>query len=66
LAQAQPLAQLKVLILCSCVSRMWPGCEIDECFAEGFGGTVRDTLDRSYWPDADTAAARMYPDCSPS
>jgi hypothetical protein len=25
---------------------------------------VRDTLDRSYWPDADTAAARMYPDCS--
>ena len=38
--------------------------EIDECFAEGFTGTVRDTLDRSYWPDADTAAARMYPDCS--
>jgi hypothetical protein len=38
--------------------------EIDECFAEGFGGTVRDALDRSYWPDADTAAARMYPDCS--
>ena len=25
---------------------------------------MRDTLDRSYWPDADTAAARMYPDCS--
>jgi len=25
---------------------------------------VRDTLDRSYWPDVDTAAARMYPDCS--
>jgi hypothetical protein len=44
---------------------MWPSCEIDECFAEGFGGTVRD-LDRSYWPDADTAAARMYPHCSPS
>jgi pimeloyl-ACP methyl ester carboxylesterase len=38
--------------------------EIDECFAEGFGGTVRDTLGRSYWPDADTAAARMYRDCS--
>ena len=37
---------------------------IDECFADGFGGTVRDSLDRSYWPDADTAAARMYPDCS--
>jgi len=38
--------------------------EIDECFAEGLGGTLRDALDRSYWPDADTAAARMYPDCS--
>jgi pimeloyl-ACP methyl ester carboxylesterase len=38
--------------------------QIDECFADGFGGTVRDALDRSYWPDADTAAARMYPDCS--
>ena len=22
--------------------------EVDECFAEGFGGTVRDTLERSY------------------
>ena len=38
--------------------------ELEGCFAEGFGGTVRDALDRSYWPDADTAAARMYPDCS--
>jgi predicted alpha/beta hydrolase family esterase len=38
--------------------------EIDGCFAEGFGGTARDSLDRSYWPDADTAAARLYPDCS--
>lgn len=38
--------------------------EIDEGFADGFGGTVRDDLNRSYWPDADTAAARMYPDCS--
>jgi pimeloyl-ACP methyl ester carboxylesterase len=38
--------------------------QIDECFVEGFGGAVRDTRDRSYWPDADTAAARMYPDCS--
>jgi pimeloyl-ACP methyl ester carboxylesterase len=36
----------------------------DECFAEGFGGFVRDELGRSYWPDADTAAVRMYPDCS--
>jgi pimeloyl-ACP methyl ester carboxylesterase len=35
-----------------------------ECFAEGFGGTARDKLGRSYWPDADTAAVRMYPDCS--
>jgi Alpha/beta hydrolase family len=40
------------------------GGKLDDCFAEGFGGTVRDNLDRSYWPDADTAAARMYPDCS--
>ena len=40
--------------------------EMDGCFAEGFGGTLRDTSDRSYWPDADTAAARMYPDCSRS
>jgi hypothetical protein len=35
-----------------------------EAFAEGFGGTVRDDLDRSYWPDADTCAAFMYPDCT--
>lgn len=38
--------------------------EIDKCFVEGFTGTVRDNSGRSYWPDADTAAARMYPDCS--
>jgi pimeloyl-ACP methyl ester carboxylesterase len=36
----------------------------DECFAEGFGGMVRDSHDRSYWPDADTAATGMYSDCS--
>jgi pimeloyl-ACP methyl ester carboxylesterase len=36
----------------------------DECFVEDFGGMVRDTSDRSYWPDSDTAAARLYPDCS--
>lgn len=36
----------------------------EECFVDGFGGFVRDDLDRSYWPDADTAAVRMYPDCS--
>ncbi|MGZ4292037.1 MAG: alpha/beta fold hydrolase [Gaiellaceae bacterium] len=35
-----------------------------ESFADGFGGYVRDELGRSYWPDADTCAARMYPDCS--
>ncbi|HEY6962880.1 MAG TPA: alpha/beta fold hydrolase [Gaiellaceae bacterium] len=34
------------------------------CFADGFGGFVRDEHDRSYWPDADTCAAKMYPDCS--
>ncbi len=33
-------------------------------FADGFGGTVRDDLGRSYWPDADTCAARLYPDCT--
>ena len=38
--------------------------EINKCFVEGFGGTVSDSSGRSYWPDADTAAARMYPDCS--
>jgi hypothetical protein len=34
------------------------------CFAPGFGGTARDEAGRSYWPDADTCAARMYPDCT--
>lgn len=33
-------------------------------FVDGFGGFVRDDQDRSYWPDADTAAERMYPDCT--
>lgn len=37
---------------------------IDEAFAEGFGGVAHGTDGRTYWPDADTAAARMYPDCS--
>lgn len=27
-----------------------------------FGGFRRDELGRSYWPDLDTAAARLYPD----
>ena len=35
-----------------------------QAFADGFGGFVRDELGRSYWPDADSAAAGMYPDCS--
>jgi pimeloyl-ACP methyl ester carboxylesterase len=38
--------------------------EVNEAFVESFGGTVRDRSGRSYWPDAETAAARMYPDCS--
>ena len=29
-----------------------------------FNGTVRDELGRSYWPDAETCAAHMYPDCT--
>ena len=36
----------------------------DAAFVESFGGFVRDELDRSYWPDADTCAAFMYPDCT--
>jgi pimeloyl-ACP methyl ester carboxylesterase len=28
----------------------------------GFGGTERDELGRSYWPDLETARARLYPD----
>lgn len=36
----------------------------DEAFVPTFGGTLRDGLDRSYWPDADTCAAFMYPDCT--
>jgi pimeloyl-ACP methyl ester carboxylesterase len=35
-----------------------------DSFAEGFGGFVRDELGRSYWPDAETCAARLYPDCT--
>ena len=35
-----------------------------DSFAAGFGGFVRDELGRSYWPDADTCAAGMYPDCT--
>jgi pimeloyl-ACP methyl ester carboxylesterase len=35
-----------------------------EAFVDGFGGFVRDPQGRSYWPDADSAARRMYPDCT--
>jgi pimeloyl-ACP methyl ester carboxylesterase len=35
-----------------------------DAFADGFGGFKRDAEGRSYWPDADTAATGMYPDCS--
>src|SRR5689334_12096330 len=33
-------------------------------FVPTFGGFVRDELDRSYWPDADTCATFMFPDCT--
>lgn len=29
----------------------------------GFGGSVRDELGRSYWPDLETARTRLLPDC---
>ena len=35
-----------------------------ECFVPEFGGLVRDELGRSYWPDPDTCAEKMYPDCT--
>jgi hypothetical protein len=37
---------------------------LDGAFAEGFGGTVRDELGRSLWPDGETAHAKLYPDCT--
>jgi pimeloyl-ACP methyl ester carboxylesterase len=36
----------------------------ENAFVPGFGGFVRDELDRSSWPDADTCARFMYPDCT--
>jgi pimeloyl-ACP methyl ester carboxylesterase len=36
----------------------------DEALDPAFGGTVRDGLARSYWPDGETTAARMYPELS--
>src|SRR4051794_16813600 len=34
-----------------------------EAFTASFGGFLRDDEGRSYWPDADTAAMRLFPDC---
>jgi hypothetical protein len=34
-----------------------------EAFSAGFGGFARDEQGRSYWPDADTAATRLFADC---
>src|SRR3954471_15048717 len=35
-----------------------------DAFVPSFGGVVRDELDQSYWPDADSCADFMYPDCT--
>jgi Alpha/beta hydrolase family len=35
-----------------------------DAFSPTFGGAVRDELGRSYWPDAETCHAGMYPDCT--
>jgi pimeloyl-ACP methyl ester carboxylesterase len=40
------------------------GPDRSETYHPNFAGTVRDELGRSYWPDADTCAAHMYPDCT--
>ncbi len=43
-----------------------PTEDVWESFAHpDFGGMVRDELDRSYWPDEETARTRLYPDCDP-
>jgi pimeloyl-ACP methyl ester carboxylesterase len=34
-----------------------------DALCASFGGTERDGQGRSYWPDVDTAAARLYADC---
>ena len=33
-------------------------------FSEHFGGFERDAEGCSYWPDVETSASRMYPDCT--
>jgi hypothetical protein len=35
----------------------------EHSFAPGFGGFLRDEDGRSYWPDLETTASFMYPDC---
>jgi pimeloyl-ACP methyl ester carboxylesterase len=40
------------------------GEDRSETYHPNFGGFLRDELGRSYWPDADTCAAHMYPDCT--
>ncbi len=47
------------------LAALLPVEQLDEsAFADGFGGFLRDELGRSYWPDADTAFAKLYPDCT--
>jgi pimeloyl-ACP methyl ester carboxylesterase len=35
----------------------------DDALLDDFDGFLRDELDRSYWPDRETAFAKLYPDC---
>lgn len=37
---------------------------LSEAFTATFGGMARDGQGRSYWPNVDTAHARLYPDCT--
>jgi pimeloyl-ACP methyl ester carboxylesterase len=61
-AQTVPLVEARLRVY---VAGLLPVEDAEPaCFAPGFGGAVRDELDRSYWPDADTCAARLYPDCT--
>ena len=47
------------------LAALLPVEHLDEStFADGFGGFLRDELGRSYWPDADIAFAKLYPDCA--
>lgn len=46
------------------LAALLPVADPTGCFVPGFGGWLRDELDRSFWADADLCAARMYPDCT--